>query len=91
MNLLQCLQLTAAGFLFVALVGRMHETGDLYRIRRWVWLRLFHFDPVAARVGPWARSRLRCMGCGVKLTGDEIHYYGLSCERCEARHMREDV
>lgn len=72
------LQLAVAAVLAVALLApRLHGA------RRWLWLRLFHFDPVAAATAAWCRRHLRCMSCGAKLTAEEHEYYGHTCERCE--------
>jgi hypothetical protein len=54
-----------------------------HRLRRWFVGRLFYFDPVAARVGPWLRRKRRCMWCARRLNDAERLYYRSSCERCE--------
>lgn len=34
------------------------------------------------------RKYSRCHDCGKKLTKQEIHYYGNTCEKCEKRFMK---
>lgn len=80
MTLLRFLQLMPAALLAALLIAQRWQ-----RIRAWLWLRLFYFDPVAARVAAWCRRARRCMRCGYRLTAEEFTYYGHSCEWCEGR------
>lgn len=50
----------------------------LHGLRRW-WWRLMTRD-----LKPPFRVPAHCCECGKLLTPDELHYYGHTCERCEA-------